>query len=637
MLDTGPDESYNWWEPGLPKAKVWERANAVYNRLLLDDKPRRAAYNDFLRLYGNLAYINRAKDAYIRPGAGDRVTFNVIAKWCDFATSRIGKQKPMPVVLPRGGNDSLHRKARLLGRFFEAQFRISDVYQATRRQFLDACIFGSGVIHPFHDGRGICVERVFPSELLVEHREATLGGPRQMMREMHVSRDVLRSMFITDSTSKREKARLERVIADSGPAPEQDLPYVGESSGDDVSDLVRVVEAHRLPSGPGAGDGMHIFFTNAGYLDGEKYEHDDFPYVIVRWKEHPARFWGIGLCEELVGIQTEINLMLRKIQAAYKLMAKPFILMDLNSQLPKGGLDSEIGTVVRYAGEKPEIWTPNSFHPEFYAHLDRLDYKAGELTGFTQDTGSRQEVRSQVQLSLNHDIQTERFSIVAMNFEDGIRDIAMWMVRLAKELDANGGFDTVAQKDRWSLENVPWKDIDLEDDAYSLGIRNINQLSTLFSERVNQVGNLMALGIVADPETALELIDLPDLDRHREMALAPSRNLDRIGELILDEDTLIPPEPTMDLDLGIRKMTDLFNWAQHRGVPEEKLDTIRDWLAQALHIQARFQLEQAKQAAMAAGGMGPEALPPGPAAPPAVGNDGAPPTAAPGLPQTGPQ
>lgn len=622
-----------WWEKGLSREDIGRRALEVYRVLVDQDGPRRSAYRDYLRLYGNLSDLRSPSAAYVRPVLDDRITYNVIAKWCDKATSRIGKQRPMPVVLPRGGSYELQRRARLLGRFFEAQFRISRAYQATRQQFLDATVFGAGVIHPYHDGSQIRVERVFPAELLVDHREATLGEPRQMMREKHVSRDVLRAMFLTDGLDKRERARRAKVIEDAGCEERPDEIYGYEGSDKDTSDLVLVVEAHRLPSGPGAGDGLHAFFTDAGLLEAEPYEEECFPYVITRWKRHPARFWGIGLAEELLSVQVEMNLMLMKIQEAYRLMAKPFILADLSFQFVKGGFDADIGTVARYSGQAPQIWTPNAFHPEFYAHFDRLDRIAGETSGFSQEQSSPQEIRSQVQLSLNHDIETERFSITALDFEDGIEDLAAWMVRLAKQLDAQGGWTTVAAKDRYSLENIDWSEIDLKEDQYTLGIRNVNQLSTLFAERVNQVGNLMALGLVTDPQQALELIDLPDLDRDRDMRLAPSRNIDRIAELILDEGRFVGPEPTMDLQLGLQKMTDLLNWAQCQDdIEEEKLTAIRDWLTSCTHLQARAQLEQAKSAAMAAGGLSPDALPPGPGAPPGVGNAGAPPTAPAGPP-----
>lgn len=618
------DMNVRWWLED-DKERLGSQLVQTYRALHERDKPRQEANYFHQRLYGNLPVTKRRRSDETE-ASKNRITLNVVANVTDFVTNRIGKHKPAPYPITNGGNYSLRRKAKLLRRFLNAQFRVANVYEKTRRMFLDACVQGTGILKVYQDGEKICLDRVLPSEVVVDHHEAMYGEPRQLMQTRHISRDVLRAKFQDNAPSKREKSRVRKVLDHASQFEDFDKPHRWWSD-DGVNDQVLVIEAWHLPSSPGAGDGKHVIAVDSGVLYEEAWTEDYFPFVFFRWKPRQEGFWGVGLAEELCGIQVEINLMLQKIQSAYYLMSKPFILRPVGSKIQSSFIDNKIASIIPYSGEKPTVWTPQSFHPEFYQHLERLYAKAYEIAGVSQDSVAPKfySEESGIARQNRHDIETERFSTVAMDFEEAVLRLSEQLIDRAKELGPD--FALPAKDDRGSVQSISWKDVDMEKDKYVLEVRASSFLPTLPSARLDKVIEMVNSGLIQDFQEARELIDYPDLERSDELARAASDEIDRIIELLLDEGIYTPPDPFMDLNLGIQKMR------MHRALArqfsdepelEERIDAMGTWLDQAFALQRKAQIEQQKQTAAAAGAQ--QAPAPG-GTPPAPGPNGAPPTA----------
>lgn len=625
------DLNVRWW---LSEGEErFQQLMGAYRAIADRDRPRQEANRHHARLYGNLP-VEDIEPSVAQTGVKPpRVTWNVIANVCDFLHNRIGKLQPLPRPLPIAGNYSLRRRAKLLERFLEAQFRISRVWEAVRHAFLDACVFGTGVIKIYAADKRICVERIHPSEILVDHHEARYGRPRTLYQRKWVSRDVLRAMFV-DGAKGAEKARLEEVIDCAGRGTEGDEQADDFLSYDDgVNDQVLVIEAWHLPSGSKSRDGLHTIVVDSGELFSEEYNKDYFPFVFLRWKKRLEGFWGRGLAEELNGIQVEINRMLIKIQAAYQLMARPLIMVEAGSKIVKSHLTNEIGAIVNYVGSPPVVWAPPTFHPEFYAHLDRLDAKAYEIAGMTQDSAAPKfgAGESGVARQYRFDIETDRFSTVVQELEAAVMQIGRQMIDLAAELHKQGGFSTVAKKDKNSIAHLDWSEVDMKEDEYQLVVLPQSAFPTLPGARIDRVLTLYQAGMF-DIDEALRLMDIPDIEDSMDLARAASDDIDRIIEGILDEEVYEPPEPYMDLNLALKKAQSAYNRAKRDGASEESLELLQRFMAQTHLLQQKAQVEQFKVAQMAAAGaeapMDPSQLPPGPGAPPAPGTQGVPPTAA---------
>ena len=614
-----------WWLPDDGETLARDLVS-TYTHLEQVDRPRQAKILRHLRLYGNQAVEGVNPSTYNRILGEDRLTLNVVANYCDLATARIGKQRPAPKPLPSGGNYSLRRKSKLLERFLQAQFRISKVYRATRRQFLDATVFGTGIVKPYVQHDQIKVERIFPSEVLVDPLEGLYGEPRMFIQRKWVSKAVLREIFAGKMGGKGiEATRLQRAINDAEAEIDSEDPW--NLTRDTVGDQVLVLEAWHLPSGPKAKDGRHAMVTSAGPLLVEAWEHDYAPLLFFRWKEPLRGFWGVGLADELAPIQVEINRILIRIQKSMRRLGAPLIMLDARSKVAKNAFTNELGSFLHYMGTKPEVVTFQTTHPETFQQLDRLWQRAGDISGFSQESAApTTHSISGISAQTQHEIGTERFAPQAQDYEQLHLDLAFQLIDRAEEIAKrnSGKYALPAKRDRNTISMIDWSEIDMKADQYVLDVLPVSSFPQLPGPRQDRVIAMLESGMI-DPQTANELLDFPDLDRHMSLARAASDAIDRAVENMLDEGIQEVPEPFTDLNLALKKVQAAYNKAQNDGVEEEGLERLRVYMTHVARLLQKAQVEQMKLAAANAAQNQP--APPAAGAPPAPGPTGQPPGA----------
>lgn len=595
-------KDFRWW---TDKRNPHEAVFAAYNHIKNNDGGRRENDLRYMRMYGNRDYMGMLPSTYNVPITEERVTLNVIKSVCDTVSARIAKNRPRPVFLTSGGNYSLQRRSKLLEKYVSSKFYTAGVYQTAPKVFLDACVFGTGVLKIYRIGTEVKVERVFPGEVFVDHAGGMYGEPQQIYQRKFINRDKLLDMF----PRKKEIIRQAMELDD-------DQSYVGRDS---TVDQVEVVEAWHLPSSPGAGDGRHCIVVDSGTLVSEEWNHDYFPFTFIRWSDRLRGFWGMGLAEELLGIQVEINKLLMKIQKAMQLLAVPWVLVEAGSKIKKAHLNNQIGAIIPYAGTPPIVRPNQTISPEVFSHLDRLYQRAYEIAGVSQLSASSLKpagLESGVALREYNDIESERFALISRSYEQMFMDVAKQMVNLGKSIsEEDPDYSVVMERDKYTIEQVKWKDVDLEKDSYVLKVFPSSSLPSTPAGRLAMVEQLMNAGLL-NPEEAKGLLDFPDLERNMALDRAASDNIDRLIENMVDEGVYEAPEPFMDLMLALKKVQSSYNKAVNDGVPEDRLALLRQFLA-ATHQMIKRARQEAANATSA----------PLPAAPPAPDSSGAPPGA----------
>lgn len=595
-------EAIDWWNAPTDH-ETHSRLMAFYQKLRNDDAPRLELMRRHMRLYGNVPVTSLGLTQHTVGWHDDRLRLNVVKAACDTVTAKITKNRPKPRPLTSGGNWELRKKARMLERFFDAQFYISGVYKISPLAFLDCAVMGTGVMKQFEGpGKRICTERVFPGELFVDEMDGLYGDPRMIVQRKYMDRQVLMKMFPKFAVQISQAKML------------------GDHSEDfdhrDDCDQVLVLEAWRRPSIPGGNDGRHVIIIDGATLVDEKWTRS-LPFVFIRWSNPLRGFWGVGLAEELTGIQIEINKILQKIQASLHLMSVPRVFVEEGSKVMKSYLNNKIGMIIPFRGQKPIFEVAQAVHPELFAHLERLYQRAFEIAGVSAMSAAGQKpagLDSGVALRTFHDIETERFSTVARAWEQMHLDIAVQMVDIAKGIGGNFAIQT----GKYSIQQIDWKDIDMEKDAYVLQVFSQSALPSTPAGRLAYVQEMLDAGLIT-PEDGAELLDYPDLDRKNSLARAIPDNIDRILERMLDEeDYFEAPEPYIDLELALRKAQTLYNQAQeYDDIPDERLEKLRRWMRLTHRLLKAATVEQ--QTPM---------TPPAPGAPPGPGSNGAPPMAA---------
>ena len=553
------------------------------------------------RLYGNVSYRdlgggNMAQSA--KTSAKNRVTLNIIQSMCDTVTARVAKAKPMATYLTTGGNWEMQRKAKRLTKFTAGQFYGSKIYEVAPRVFLDACVFGSGVMKVFeYDGEITC-ERVFPDEIVVDDLEARYGNPRQMFQRKIVDKEVLSSLFPEFADQ----------IKEASPIEDNDSIYK-------ASEQVECIEAWHLPSAKGAKDGRHVIAIENATLMDDSWERDGFPFAFIHWTNRLLGFWGQGLAEQLTGIQVEINRLLRNIQQQMHL-ATPKVFVESGSKISKAHINNEIWGVIEYAGTPPQFFVPKTVSGEIFSHLDRLFNRAYEIAGVSQLAAGAKKpagLESGVALREFQDIESERFLMVAKAYEQLFLDAAAQMVDIAREVSARGeSFEVISHGDD-DIEKIKWSDINLKRDEYVMKVYPTSLLPTTPAAKLQKVIEMLQAGMLSQQE-ARALLDYPDLAAVNDMATASQEIFNMMIERILEKGIYQPPEPYMNLAMGIQMMQSAYLRAKINSVPEDRLELFRRFIEDSIGMLAAMQAG-AQQPAM--GPMGPGPATPEQGAPPA--------------------
>ncbi len=577
-----------WWTQ--PEEQV---ANSLFEYLSsLDNEQsyRQEENYKFLRMYGsqNIDYLRgfTPSRAIEYTTTQNRVTLNVVQSMIDTVVSKIGKNKPRPQVLTEGGNFSQQRRAKKLSQFIEGQFYASDFYAKAAIAFLDSCIFGTGVLKIYKEDNEIKVDRIFIDELKVDDRECVYGAPRQMHQERWVHREVLISMF----------PEQEMLIRAATSPQNSNYTRINQSS----PDMIMVKESWKLPSKKDAGDGRHVMCIQNHTMLDEKWEKCYFPFIFWRWGLRPLGFFGQGLAEQLQGLQIEINKILRTIQVSMHLVSVPKLFVEASSKVVSAHLDNRIGSVIKYAGVKPEPGQLGVIPPELFSHLDRLYQRAFEIAGISQLSATSQKpagLNSGKALREYNDLETERFMTVAQRYEKSFMDAVPLMIDLAKEIDEDlkeeGGYK-LKIKGKKFLETIKWKDVSMEEDQYTMQVFPASALSSTPQGRLADIQELIAAGFMSK-EDAMKLLDFPDLQGFYNYANAAVDNIDRAIERMVEDGEYTTPEPYQNLAFGIERMQQAYLRYQNEDAPEERLELLRRWMADARGLLERAAIDGTRQ------------------------------------------
>ena len=585
--DTGDIKS-KWWLGDQDKAH--RNVQAVVAAIEENQNFRRIQNLRYARLYANREIIGFGATTFDRPLSKDaitnRVTYNVVKATTDTASSKIGKSKPRPLVLTSGGDFSEQQKGKKLSKYLEGVFDVANTYEIGQRVFVDACVFGTGAMKVFFDfDKGEPVtERVFIDEIIVDDAEGIHGNPRQLHQRKIISRDVLIDMF-PESADK---------IMRADPA---DNSHRGTSSSS--ADQIEVIESWHLPSGQSAGDGRHVISIDNTTLLSEEYKKDYFPFVFFRWSPSLLGFFGTGIAEELIGLQIEINKLLRNIQQAQNLAAVPRVFVESSSNVVSEHITNEIGSIIKYVGNAPVISPSPAMSSEVYAHLETLYARAFEIVGISQLSASSRKptgLNSGVAIRESQDIESERFALVAQRYEKMFIDTAKHIIDVSRDVYEQLPDLSIKVKGKEFIETIKWKDVDLEDDKFSLRVFPTSLLPKTPAGRLQTVQELVQSGFIGKKE-ALSLLDFPDLEHVINLENAAIDDVNRIMEILVDEGRYIAPEPFMDLQLSLKISQNTYLQSKVKNVPEDRLDLIRRFMEDVIALQQAAQPEPVPQVA----------------------------------------
>lgn len=532
---------------------------------------RRAENLMWARLYGSVDIMGLSPTTYSRPNPitqGTRPKFNVVASCIDTLAAKISKNRPRAFFLTDGGDWDLQSKAKKLQKFIDGQFYAAEVYKNTDKSFIDACAFGTGIVKVFSQEDKIVVERIIPDEVIVDDAEALYGNPRNIYQRKLIDRDQLINLF----------PKYKSQIMDL-PRPNDEFGYYNVTD----ADFVEVFEGWHLKSGKTMTDGRHVISVHNCDLLSEEWNRDKFPFAKLVFRERLAGWYGQGVSEIIMGTQVSINRILRNNDISQYLHSAAAWLIEENSGIVSAHLNNDIGHIVKYRGIPPQLQVFASVNPEMYAQIDRHKQNAYEEIGISQLSAASNKpagLDSGKALREYNDIESERFIKLGQKWESFHLDIADLMIEEAKLISEKYPKFAIISKNGSFIEEIKWKDVDMKADSYQMQTFPTSQLPRTPYARMQYVTEMQNAGYI-DPETAQELLEMPDLEQFSNLAFAGRRVIRESVQKMMDSSEYIAPEPFQDLQYTISYSQQYYNYAKLHGADEIKLEMLRRYMEQA--------------------------------------------------------
>lgn len=565
-----------WWE--ADKDEVHRQAlgvlRGIYNRQAYIESRNR----HHIRMYGDQESIQpwrtgAASNGY-RPS---KLAYNVVKNCSDALAAQLSKGRPLPMFLTAHGTYAQQKRAKQMNQFVEGAFYESRFWSVRQDVLLDTVVQGTGFYHPYRDGERIHVERVMPGEIWVDDWEGIYGEPQTIFRVKWMTRHKLTKLF-PEKKSEIKSAEMTAGLWRNAPR------VMG------TSDMVCVVEAHHLPSWvrldgetvETSGDGRHVIFCSSCTFLDESWEYDFFPYVPVRRSKTPEGYWGVGVAQELSGIQYEINVTAAKLQRAHHLMGGSFWVVPRSAKVPTGHLDNMLGTIIQYDGpQPPDTITPAPINAQAYTYLQDLVAKAYEMTGINQLTAQAESprVESGKARQMTLDVQSERFAMFSRNDEDSVMEVARQIIRLGWEIYKENPKWAVRLRKKSGIEIARWKDFALPESDYFMQVWPTNMLSRTPQARIDQVQTLLNAQLLT-PDEGKRLLDFPDLEATIDLQNSSYTLANDAIDKIIEDGEIVGPEGAMNLQQAKQIAITRLLRAKIDGEEGETLGLITDYILQ---------------------------------------------------------
>ena len=563
----------------------------------------------------------------------NRINYNVVQSCVDTAAAKISKNKTRAMFLTAGGDYDEQERAKGLTKYCDGWAHLVGLYELGQQVFLDCGWADSGIAYIYEDADAgqVMAERVLPHEILVDDTDALYGEPRSIYRRKYVPKDVLIELLAKGDG--KEAQRVRACIARCNPADPLTLNGA-------PTDVIAVYEGWHLRSGKKALDGRHAIACDGGLLSVEGWDFDWLPFEKMSWGLRPVGWWGQALAEQLIGIQIEIGRLLRTIQRAQHLCSVPRILVELGSEVVETHINNEVGALVKYRGTKPELWVAPGVPKDLFEQLDRLVEKAYELTGISQMAANSKKpegVDAAIALRELHDIESERFVIVAQRFEKFYLGCFEKAIALSRRMYEKNPDLRVKAPGTKLIEQIAWKDVNLAEDAYVMQDYPTSILPTTPSAKLQTVQELYGSQLLTDQSPAAvwarSLLDFPDLESYLSLEQAGLNDVQRLIAGITQRGEYEPPDEYISRDMAIALGHNALLKARHDKLPEQRTELLRRFIQEAMDLPPAPAAPSLMPGAPAAPGpIAPQPLPPQagpqiPAVPSAVPGMPAPPVA----------
>ncbi len=564
-----------WWREEEPKAVAAAMTAHV------DDLRRVGSYNGISRRQELAAwrslYLDRPSKSAMDLGLRTRRSpFNLTQGGVDALHAKITVTRPRPQIVSVGGRWKQQRKSKLLQRWIDGEYDRLKAYKLLANLVHDAEIYGTGWLKCYGAFGRVQLMRVWDGDIYLDPREERFGGVRTLYHVCAIDREELWERF-PEGRAAIEKAP---------PAPlDESMPFDDLLvTGTRTVDMITVIEGWHL--GPGEDvPGRHVMAIHNGVLASDEWTHPHFPFVCYAWARDPERMRGQGVVERGAGIQLDLDEHESVMIRAYDTFVPRWAIPAMSNVSFKK-LNDDISGFVYDGVQPPTVLAPPAVSPDFVNHGDRLAQRYYRVTGISEmeaQSLTSSNLSSGKAIMAHEDVTSMRFLQQGRDYEQASVDLSRLVLATADELAEDEAAALKVYGIDKGAELIDYRDARMGSDEYVVRVFPASKLPDTIAGRQETIGILMDRKIITDPQVARDLMDLPDLERHQDLASAKRANAERQIDLCLDGEQGLP-SPYMDLAFAIERAVMVLNDAQLGGAEEddpEAMERLRSFIGAA--------------------------------------------------------
>jgi len=553
---------------------------------------------------------------------------NVVASCIDTLVAMVTANKPQATFVTRDGDYNQRIRAEGLTHFGLGLLEQIKAYSMGPRYATDAALFSDGLCKLTAQGQGkdkkIVAERVLRPTMYVDEAEAYYGDARQLYQRIVLTKEIAFAKFGHLQPGNEE------ILYATPSVPESDFFFPGGQ--DTTSRVCDVYEAWKLPAREGDGSGRHVICTRSGVLLDEPWTRMVFPFVHLRWRMPTAGYWGDSLASALRGYQLKINRLDRTIDETMRRMSLGRWMIAHGSKVSPMHLGNQLGSIIRYTGQKPIIDNTNTVPTELIAERDAEIQKAHALDGISTLASSSvvpEGLKSGEALKVHLDVQTKRFQPFEDAYAQFYLDIVDSAVDLVRDIADQGGDYKVLLPENDSIREISWKSVALKKDAYIIRKSATNYMAGDPADQLDKATTLsQAAGL--DIVETIDALAFPDIEAATFPKTEPLKWIRWAAYQMARKGKYVAPDESTDFVHGIPYMRAMKMQLERQGASDKAIELFLQWDIEAAQMQIKVaQDAMATQTAISpppppGAGVGGGALPPGPQGMPAA--PAAPPT-----------
>lgn len=555
-----------WWEVIKSKKRKAvsnemesrDCAQALYRRVRFLHEQQSSVFA-WIRKFENFYNIIRWDYAEIRGKVAKAINFttlNLIRVGVNAVHSMIGKEMPKIGFVSEGGDYGLRKTLKEVDQYIESEFHNSELYRNMRTAVRDAALCKLGTVKVWFDDDAMAFksEVVPPKSLLIDDTDQMLDRKNEVFERRLVSKYVLEKKFDL-------KPHQKKILDDE----------------DSVNGKVVVYEGWYT-------DFCHVVFTQNCILYIEELQGMP-PYFHWRWTKSTDSFWGVGIADEGWTVQDQLNQFGYNWVQNDRMFAVPTILMSGNARFTSTEVTNKRYQILKIYGagvSKDSVqWIqPQPMSEQALRRRDELVNEFMQQTGLSQfmSTGQTQKnVYSGEAARVVHSIQTQRFAETSQSLVDVYIDIAKYMVRIAADKFSEM-YDTDAGPDAYLPYKIDWEEADIENNYFKIKQYPMNINSMDMDARLKYAHQMMQLGVMP-PQDALEVLQLPDISKYRDLLSSGKRDISRRLDKIMNGE-VEAPNPWMPTFVQYIEAVKFYNEELTKGLKEDepRAEALREFI-----------------------------------------------------------